>query len=292
MRVISVSARLPVLALVLIAMTALPARASAQDGVNHLYDKFQATATAADVILSSDIQINNSNGDEGTEINLDDIGVNQNAFAPMVGISWRPGKRHELQLGYLWISRKGSRTIAEDIDFADTTFTAGAQIESKFSAPTLALLYRFSIMAKEKTQLGLQVGLGAVFFGIDIDAIGQVTGGGADTTAVQYSASKSLTGPTAALGVFGNFRLSDRWYLGVNGGAIGATVSGITATTWLAGVNASYFFSNHWGAAAGWTINGIKVSSEPDNDGSFIDLSGSIKYTYQVIRVGVIYALH
>ena len=286
MRSIALSARLPVLALLVLLIGVVPGKAEAQDVVNHLYDKFQFGASAAAVVLSSDIRIDNSNGTEGTEINLADIGVSKSTFSGTVVASWRPGRRHELELGYLYVSRGGDRTLTEDIDFADTTFTVGAQIKSKFSAPTLALTYRFAFLAKENTQVGFQVGVGALFFGIDIDALGTGTGGGS------YSAEKSLTGPTATLGLFGNFRAGDHWYFGVDAGALGATISGITATIWSGGGQARYFIDNHWAFAGGWTINGFKISSEPDNDGSFIDLNGSIKYTFQVFRIGVIYALH
>ena len=79
---------------------------------------------------------------------------------------------------------------------------------------------------------------------------------------------------------------------GSDAGALGATISGITATIWSGGGEARYFINNHWAFAGGWNINGFKISSEPDNDGSFIDLGGSIKYTFQVFRLGVVYALH
>ncbi len=286
MRSIPLSARLPVYALLVLLVGLVPGKAEAQDVVNHLYDKFQFGASAAAVVLSSDIRIDNADGTEGTEINLADIGISKSTFSGTVVASWRPGRRHELQLGYLYVSRSGDRTLTEDIDFADTTFTVGAQIKSKFSAPTLALVYRFAFLAKENTQVGFQVGVGALFFGIDLDALGTGTGGGS------YSAGKSVTGPTATLGLFGNFRAGDHWYFGVDAGAIGATISGITATIWSGGGQARYFIDNHWAFAGGWTINGFKISSEPGNDGSFIDLGGSIKYTFQVFRIGVIYALH
>ncbi len=290
MRLLPVSARLPMLALGLFVLVMLPGRAHAQT-VNHLYDKVQFGASGADVILSSDIRIDNADGTVGTEIDQGMLGFPQSQFAWAAGMAWRPGRRHELGLAYVHISRSGEKVLTDTVDFADTSFAAGLRLDSKFSAPTLVMTYRFAFLAKEKTQVGFQVGLGALFFNLDIDAVAGATVGGADTAIVQYGTSKSLTGPTASLGLFGAFRAGDRWYLGVNGGAIGATVSNISATSWAGGVDARYFFNDHWAATGGWSITGIKISSEGDGEG-WIDLSGSIKYSFQVLRLGVIYALH
>jgi hypothetical protein len=268
----------------------MPGRLLAQGVPNHLYDKFEASANAAVVILGSDIQINGSGGESGTEIDLNDLGISQSAFAPALGVTWRPGKRHQLGLGYLYISRSGNKVLTKDIAFGDSTFTAGAQVNTKFSAPEVLLTYRFAFMAKEKTQLGIQVGLGALFFNVGIDALAGITGGGADTAEVAYSASKSLVGPTATLGLYGMFRAGDHWYFTVNAGVLGASVSNISATNWVAGGEARYYFSKHWAANVGWAINSIKISSEGDGEG-WVDLSGSIKYNFQVIRGGLIFAL-
>lgn len=289
MRLIPFSARRTVGAVVVMLSVVLAGQVEAQ-GVNHLYDKFQFGASAADVVLGTTIRIDNSDGTIGTDLDLGNLGISKSAFAPAVGFTWRPGKRHELGFNYLWISRTGDKVLTDTIYFADTSFAAGLRVKSKFSAPNLAFNYRFAFMAKENTQLGFQVGLGLLFFGIDIDALAGATGGGADTTEVSYSASKNLTGPTASLGLYGQFRFGEHWILGVNGGAIGASVSNISATSWTAGANGRYFFNDHWGAAAGWAINGVKVSSEGDGEG-WIDLNGSIKYTFQVFSIGVIYAL-
>jgi hypothetical protein len=289
MRSIPLLARSAMQALAIILGLVMPGRLVAQGVPNHMYDKFEVSAGAADVILNSDIQINGSAGNVGTEINLDDLGISQSAFAPAVGIAWRPGRRHQLSLGYLYISRNGDKVLTKDIEFEDTTFTAGLQVKTKFSAPEMALSYRFAFMAKERTQLGFQVALGALFFSVDIDALAGITGGGADTTDVTYSAGKSLVGPTAALGLYGIFRVGDRWYIGANAGVLGASISNISVTNWVAGADVRYFFARQWGAAAGWSINAIKISSSGDGQG-WIDLSGSIKYNFQALRAGIIFA--
>jgi hypothetical protein len=261
------SARTMALVLALPALAMMPARAHAQQPANHLYDKFQFGVSAASVILGSTIRIDNADGTRGTDIDLGTLGISKNAFSPSVAVSWRPGRRHELALSYLYVSRNGSKQLTQDIDFADTTFTAGLQVSTSFAAPTLGLAYHFAILAKENVQLGIEVGLGALFFKVGIDALATVNGG-SNPLSASYSASKSLTGPTAALG---------------------ATVSNVSASSWVAGANVRYFFNNHWGLAGGWAYSGVKVSTDVGND--WLDFTGSVKYNYNVFRLGAVYAL-
>jgi len=271
----------------------LPGSARAQDAANHLYDKFEFSASGATVLLSTTFRIDNADGTRGTELSFNDLGISNNAFSPALGAAWRPGRRHRLVLGYVNVNRSGDRTLTEDIDFSDTTFTAGLKLQSKFSAPTAALTYQFAFLAKDKVQVGAQAALGVVFFKVGIDAVAGVTSGGADSTIVQYSASQSLTGPTAALGLYSDFRAGKHWYFGVNGGAIGATVSNISATSWVFGASARYYLSNHWALGAGWNLTGIKVTVDELGSGSGLsaDFTGTIKYSFNVFRLGVTYAL-
>lgn len=278
-------------AAVLALLSTLAVPASAQQMVNHLYDKFTIGFTASDVILSSTFRIDNSDGTRGTDINFNTLGINEQAFAPALGINWRPGRRHELGLAYVYIDRSGNKTLTDTVNFGDTSFAAGVRIKSSFSAPSLAFSYRFSIIAKENVQVGAQVSLGALFFKVGINALAGATGGGSDTTTVQYTASKGLTGPTAALGAFANFRSGEHWTFSVNGGYIGASFSGISASSWVAGGDARYFFSNTLGIAAGYSLNGIKITGENPDD-NVVDLRGTIKYSFQVLRLSLLYTLH
>jgi hypothetical protein len=271
----------------------LPHSARAQDAANHLYDKFEFSASGATVLLSTTFRIDNSDGTRGTELSFDDLGISSSAFSPALGAAWRPGRRHRLVVGYVNVNRSGDKTLTKDIDFSDTTFTAGLQLQTKFSAPTAGLTYQFAFLAKEKVQVGVQAALGVVFFKVGIDAVAGVSSGGADSTIVQYSASESLSGPTAALGLYSEFRAGNHWYFGVNGGAIGATVGNISATSWIFGANARYYLSNHWALGGGWSLTGIKVTADELGSGSGLstDFTGSIKYSFNVFRLGVTYAL-
>ena len=287
-----VPARLSAVAPLLVGLLLAPVAVRAQAAPNHLYDKFEFSASGADVLLGSTFRIDNSDGTAGTEIDFGTLGLSSNAFAPAVSAAWRPGRRHQLQLSYLYVSRSGEKTLTDTIYFADTSFAPGLTVNTKFSAPNLGLAYRFAFVAKEKVQVGAQVSLGALFFNIGIDALAELTAGGADTT-IQYSNSRSLTGPTAALGLYGAFRVGNNWYLAAEAGAIGARVSNISATSWVFGGQARYYVSDHWAFGAGWNYSGIKVTIDKAGSGGTFspDFTGTIKYGFNVFRFGVTYAL-
>jgi hypothetical protein len=273
---------------------AAPATGTPKHLVNHLYDKFQVGAYGAAVILSSTIRVDNSDGTRGTEINRGVMGLPRNSAAPLFSAQWRPGHRHELSFTYLGIGRSGQRTLSKTIDFADTSFTAGLKVDSKFSAPTVFLGYRFAVMAKENTLAGLQLGLGMAFFDMSMNAIAGTSVTGGDSTIVKYGASVNVPGPTVALGLFGQFRASNHWYLVANGGAIGVSVENITARTWVLGGGAAYYISNRVGFTGNYNYSGIKVTANTAGSGGLFDpdLTGSLKYTCQSFSLGVTAAFH
>ncbi len=284
----SVPRRLPwfVLSLVLV----FPRVAAAQ-AVNHMYDRFQAGAQVSDVIVSSSVRVDAGSGAAGTDFELADLGLSKGAFSWAATGFWRPGRRHEIGLGYVDIRRSAEKVLTDTINIGDTSFAAGLKVNTKLRAPTLQLSYRFAFLAHDNVKVGLLVGLGALFFNLDANAVAGATGGGADTAIVQFGSSTSLIGPTASLGLFASFRAGDHWYFNVDAGGIGAKISNIGVGSWRGVAEAQYFFGNHWAAIAGWSLIGDKVTAD-DDTGGWLDFKGSLKFSFQTIRLGMIYALH
>ena len=256
-----------------------------QSSPNHLYDKFQIVGSGTAVLFTGSLRVDSKNGN-GTDVDpQDDLGLATSKPEVRAGLRWRPGKRHELELGYQWARRSGEKTLAKDISFGDTTFAAGLDVKTKFNSDQAFLTYRFAFMARERTQLGVGLGLGAIFFQPSIDALA-----GAGSQTVQYSQSKSFTGPTASLGVYGRFRLSDRWYLEADIRGLKATIDRIDASVIEGGAAARYFLSSTFGLEGGYGLTSIKVDVKPKSDGTGL-ASGSIKWGLQNLRLGVVVAL-
>jgi len=271
-------------ALVAIALVLPVSTLRAQEGESHLYDKLEVSVSATDVILNTDIRIDGSGGKVGTDLDAeDDLGLAKSSFQPRAAVRWRPGRRHELEAGIQFASRDANRTLSRDISFGDTTFAAGATVHSQFSSDLAFLTYRFAIFAHETWQAGVGLGVGALFFSPKIEALGS---GGSQS--VQYSQSKSATGPIGSLGVYGRYTLSPRWYLEADVRGVRASVDRFTASVVEGGGAVRYFFAKKWGVEGGYGISAIQVDVGPKTGGGGL-ASGKIKYSLQNIRLGVLF---
>jgi hypothetical protein len=270
------------LAASLITIATVP-RLAAQQLDNHLYDKFQAMGSLSLLVLSTNIQIDPSNG-EGTEISVESIlGLPSTTWQPRAALRFRMGRRNELEAAYQWASRTGDVTLADSIVVGDTTFPAGASIQSKLNTSQLTATYRFAFTAKERTQIGVGLGLGAIFLNESIDALASV-----GTNSVSYSQAESFPGPTASLGLYGRFRAGDSWYFEADARGIYAKVSNVKAGIIELGGDVRYFFNKTIGASLGYGLGFYKVTLS--RDGTLVDLSGSFKYTIQGFRAGLVVA--
>jgi hypothetical protein len=279
-----------------VALTAVPALAASTppstEPVNHLYDKFQLDMSVADVPIGPKIKVDNADGSSGSEIESGDIlGLNRSGAESRISMRWRPGHRHELEAGFMLVHRNGNKRLTKDFTFRDSTFKAGANISSSFGGSDAFLAYRFAFMAKKKTQLGAQLGFGAIFFKASIFAFAGVANGN-DTLTTSYGASGSFPGPTAALGLYGRFRFGEKWYLEANGGGVGATIQNITVTTYEGSADLRYFINEKFGLEAGYGITTVKISVDKEGSGGIFDpnIQGDFRYPFQNIRMGVVAA--
>jgi len=265
-----------------LATLATPA-AQAQTGLGRLYDKWQLDLSGAVVIMGGTIRVDGAEG-EGTDVNPDDLGLPGSRFMPRASVRWRPGQRHELELGYQFARRSAERTLDRQVVFADSTYDVGLDTKSKFRTDQAFLIYRFAIQAKERTQLGLGVGVGALPFKFEIDALAS-----ANSDSVTRSATKSVIGPTASIGGYGRFLLGERWYLETDIRYIAIKIDRIKPSVFEGNLAGRYFLSNKLAAELGYGFSSIRITVDPKENGE--GFSGQIKYPLQNVRLGVVLTL-
>ena len=262
----------------------------AQDSLppkNHLHDRFQLSISGAQVWLGPKVKVDGGNGTPGTEVDGKDVGASNSTLEPRLALRWRPGRRHELDVGYQFARHNGGRVLADTIHVADTSFAAGLRVESAFKADQAFLNYHYAFRVRERSQIGAAVGVGVLFFHADIDAIAGSTSGGPDTTIVPYSVSKGINIPTLSLGLYGRWRTGDRWYIESDARALKFAYSRIGVLVLEGGAAARYFIKPRLGVELGYGVSGLRVTLDPKTDGT-PSLTGRLRFTLQNLRLGVI----
>jgi len=77
------------------------APAVAQETRTNLYNKFEFSPSLTSVILNSNIRVDSEDGSVGTDVDAeDDLGLEKVKWEPRFALRWRPGHRHEIEVGY------------------------------------------------------------------------------------------------------------------------------------------------------------------------------------------------
>jgi hypothetical protein len=264
----------------IIALVGATPRAGAQS-TSRLYDKWQIDLSGSVLVMGTDIRVDGSNGD-GTEIDGEDVlGLSREKIQPRASVRWRPGRRHEIELGYQFARRTGEKTLERDVVIADSSYTVGLNLKTTFRTDQVFLAYRFAIRARERTQLGVGVGAGVFPFKLEVDRL--VSAGSSEVTS---SNERSLTGPFGSLGVYGRFLLGDRWYLESDLRGISIKIDRIKASVVEGNLAGRYFLSYKWAMELGYGLSAVTITVDPPEDrkGFF----GKVDYPVHHVRLGVV----
>ncbi len=248
-----------------------------------LYDRWTITGSVTTVILNSNIRVDSSNGGPGTDIDAEnDLGLATNKIEPRFAVRWRPGHRHELEIGYQFARRSSEHVIDRDLSFGDSTYHAGADVGTTFNSDMGFFVYRYAFVAKPRTQVGLAVGLGALFLNTELDALG--TGG-----QVQFTQSDNTTGPVGSIGAYGRFLSGDRWSWEADARYVKVNVDRFDARVGEGGGAVRYAASSRMLIEGGYGLTAIKVDIAQKRSSGPGSRSGMLKYSLQNVRFGVVF---
>jgi len=290
----SLAGRVRTVALLAAATLVIPAAASAQDSAevqNHLYDKLQIGLAFTTVLNGSEARVDAANGDLGTTLNFKDLlGISGTTVQPAIGLRWKPGRKTELDVGYQFLNQSGSRSFTDTIYVGGDTLSGSISADTKVGSSNATLQFKYSLWAAPRHNIGLAIGLGAIFFDFKLDATADGCAG-PNCTAGSVAVDKSAIGPTGSVGAFGTWRLGDRWYVGGDARALGAKIDRYDVSVFEGNALVEYFLSNRWGVAAGWYYTNVTVDVGAKEGGTPVgDLVGKIAYDYTSLRLGAIAA--
>ena len=123
-------------------------------------------------------------------------------------------------------------------------------------------------------------------------AVGGTTSGGADTTITEYSRSSSFTAPTLSVGLYGRWKLGEKWYLDSEVRGVYFKIENFKAGVAELGLAGRRFFSETFAAELGYNLGFYTVTLEKGTSGErflAIDVAGKIKYTVNGFRAGAVF---
>lgn len=252
-----------------------------------LYNKYELLTSLTSVILNADIRVDSENGSFGTTIDAeDDLGLAQVKLQPRFAGRIRLGRKHEIEAGYQFARRTAEKSLERTLEFADTSFDAGVNIKGEMNTDLMFLNYRYAFIAKDRTQVGAGLGLGALFFKTGIDALAS-----AGSKQVTYSASTDVTAPLGSIGLYGRFLMGSRWASEVDLRWVKLKVDRFHIRYIEANGDFRYFLSRKWGVEAGYGIDAVKVDIDPRTrkTGESGIFEGQVKFSLQNVRIGVIF---
>lgn len=124
---------------------------------NLLDDRF--TLQAGLVLSSNQTQLrsDSSAGTTGTDINAEQLlGLPAKKLTGFGELMFRMRQRHRIRISDYWLplDRHGTVTLADTVNFKDTTYNAGDVVASSLKVRSFAVTYTYSFIKTERLELG------------------------------------------------------------------------------------------------------------------------------------------
>jgi hypothetical protein len=202
-------------ALLVTALFATPALAQSSSGTwNGLPDRFQIDAGYFRLSPTTELRYNPIGGGGGSVVLENDLGFQSTADTVWIDGRWRLGRRHQVQLGYTWLSRSiDSHTLQRDFSWGGETYSAGLSASSDSSSEILGGYYRFAVVRNDRFEIGPTVGIGYLWLDARIRATGTVAGPGGSSVSRSLDVGASTGSVTGAIGGYANAWATERFVL-------------------------------------------------------------------------------
>lgn len=207
----------------------------------------------------------------GTVIKLeDDLNLTDRKGTPYLTLGMRLGQPWRLEFEYYQLNRSASKSIDRQIDWGDTTFPVGAQVDSKLNTSVYRFSGGYSFYKAPVAEAGVSLGFHITDFSTELSGTG--TAGGAAATF--HREARSTLVPLPTLGLYGTYQFADQWQVRGKADFLSLTYQdydGRLINTLLA---VDWRFAKNWGAGIGYRHVDYKLNITKTN------FHGEINYKF------------
>ena len=136
----------------------------------------------------------------GFEINFEDsLGLEDKKLIAETSMRWRFAEPWQLNINYFSIKRSATRTLSQNVEWGDNSFTIGTEVDSLLKISDLRAAVGYSFFRRTDKELGLGLGLHTTGLKASIEA----SGIGGETV--------DVSAPLPVLVIYSNMALTDAW---------------------------------------------------------------------------------
>jgi hypothetical protein len=211
------------------------------------------------------LRIDNPTTGRGTEISLeDDLGQDSDQVNFRADGYWRFGRHGRLDFAYTGWNRTAEHVIDRDITIDDTTYHAGARLDSRLKVSLGELYYGYSFWNTPKFEAGAQLGLTVLVHTTDVEGTGTISGPGGSASETYSVEDRSVTAPVPALGAYFRYTLAPKLLLSARVRGLGATIDNVKASSTQFRAALDYYPWKNVGFGAGYDYMNITVEKQAD----------------------------
>lgn len=174
-------------------------------------DKFFVKGGAFLSWVNSEFQINGSNGQIGSDIDLEkDFGLgNDGQSGPYALLGWRFSRNWRVEFEYFSLGREATKVIDRDLIIGDTTYPVNGEVTAGLFTDVYRLSVGWSFLHNDTYELGANLGFYLSDFGVYAEGNGCVSSVCGEVEREQ----RDQLVPLPTLGLYGRYDINDTWSL-------------------------------------------------------------------------------
>jgi hypothetical protein len=208
----------------------------------------------------------------GTTINLEDeLDLADRKGTPYINLGMRLGENWRLEFEYYSLKRDANKTLTRTIDFGDTTFPVGVNLNSQFDSTIYRFTGGWSFVKTPQAEAGLGFGFHVTDFQTQLSGTGTGVLGG---TGFQREAHDALV-PLPTVGLYGTYMLSPQFLLRGRVDFLSFKYNDYDGrlVNWMAAFD--WRFHKNFGAGIGYRYVDYKLEATKS------DFTGEVNYTFK-----------
>lgn len=256
-------------------LAATPASAQLSPAQGLIENPFVANLGA--FIVATDVRASvNGTSAKNPEVNFDDsFGTASDETRVRADLLWRMNPKHHVRFLYFNNDVTRNRVLDRDIQWGDTTYHVGANVESQVKLKVYELAYEYAFIHQPTYEVNGSLGIH--YMDLRLKLAGNATTGGGATTAF-VTEERKLPAPLPVIGVRAGWAFAPQWYLEGLGQFLKINVDGYKGHWFDARAGVTWMFHRNFGVGLGYNRWTTRVDVDRSN------FNGSARFGYSGLQ--------